>query len=114
MLTIPSIPASSITVNARYGLHAGSGDLYSIRVAFPLAAGTLINAERFLRPYALYTGASYPGTKRLYEFTIGFVIAVIAGACFKRPPMKCNASFERPVSELGSEKRFLSPLKTDW
>ena len=58
LLTIPSTPASSITANARYGLHAGSGALYSIRVAFPRAAGILINVDLFLKPYALYTGAS--------------------------------------------------------
>ena len=58
LFLIPSIPAASIAVNAKYGLHAGSGALYSIRVAFPRAAGTLTRADLFLRPYALYTGAS--------------------------------------------------------
>ena len=31
--------------------------------------GTRINAERLTRAQLMYTGASYPGTSRLYEFT---------------------------------------------
>jgi len=36
--------------------------------------------------HATFTGASYPGTSRLYEFTSGFVIALIPRACRSKPP----------------------------
>ena len=45
-------PAASITLNARYGLHAGSGERYSMRVAIGLprlAIGTRISPLRLLR-----------------------------------------------------------------
>ena len=58
----PSKIASNITAKAKYGLQEGSGDLNSTLVAFPLFAGTLINAERFANDHAKYTGASNPGT----------------------------------------------------
>ncbi len=43
-------------------------------------SGMRMRAERLRYPQALYTGASNPGTSRLKEFTVGFAIAVIAGA----------------------------------
>ena len=57
-----------MAANARYGLHAGSGERYSIRVASSLPGlyiGTRTSALRFRRAQHTYTGASYPGTSRL-------------------------------------------------
>src|SRR5207249_7539803 len=88
--SIPARPAASIAANARYGLHAGSGERYSIRVApsFPgLYIGTRTSALRFLRAQQTYTGASNPGTNRLYEFTHWFVTSVISGAYSRIPAM---------------------------
>jgi hypothetical protein len=70
--SIPASPAASIAANARYGLQAASGERYSIRVASSLPGlycGTRTSAERFRRAQHTYTGASNPGTSRLYEFT---------------------------------------------
>ena len=58
----------------RYGLHDGSGQRSSARVAFSLPgwySGTRTSADRLRRDHATYTGASYPGTSRLYELTDG-------------------------------------------
>src|SRR3989304_7535100 len=86
----PARPAPSIEANARYGLHAGSGERYSIRVASSLPGlywGTRTSAERFRRAQHTYTGASYPGTRRLYEFTHWLVTSVISGAAVRMPAM---------------------------
>src|SRR2546422_9163171 len=86
--SIPVRPAASIAANARYGLHAGSGERNSTRVAdsFPgLYIGTRTSAERFLLAQQMYTGASYPGTRRLKEFTHWFVTSVISLACLSTP-----------------------------
>src|SRR5437667_5040756 len=88
--SIPASPAAIMAANARYGLHAGSGERNSILVAdsFPgLYIGTRTSAERFRRAQHTYTGASYPGTSRLYEFTHWFVTRVISGAWTSRPAM---------------------------
>ena len=48
----PASPAASIAENARYGLHAGSGERYSIRVAPSLPGlyiGTRTRARRLRR-----------------------------------------------------------------
>src|SRR5947208_15946507 len=88
--SIPARPAASMAANARYGLQAGSGERNSIRVADSLPGlymGTRTRAERFRRAQHTYTGASYPGTSRLYEFTHWFVTSVISAACFSTPAM---------------------------
>ena len=35
----------------------------------------------------MFTGASKPGTSRLYEFVVGAHNANKAGVCFKMPPI---------------------------
>src|SRR3954453_19131733 len=65
---MPRMPAANITANARYGLHAGSGERNSIRVALGLprlATGTRTRPLRLLRAHVTWTGASNPGTSRL-------------------------------------------------
>ena len=57
--------------------------------------GTRISAERLRRPHTKYVGASYPGTSRLYEFTVGANTAIIERACFKIPAMYDFAIGER-------------------
>src|SRR5712692_3248808 len=87
--SIPSSPAISIAANARYGLHDGSGERNSSRFAFGDGEyiGMRTAAERFRDEYARFTGASKPGTSRLYEFVVGLQRAASARACFKMPPM---------------------------
>src|SRR6186713_189434 len=82
----PSSPARSITARARYGLQDGSGIRSSMRVFAPRGAGTRTSGLRFLSDQAIAVGASYPGTRRLYELTSGFVIAQNDLACFRSPP----------------------------
>ncbi len=65
---MPSRPAARITEKARYGLQAGSGARYSMRVASGLpglAEGTRTRADWLLRAQATCTGASKPPTSRL-------------------------------------------------
>src|SRR5438045_9790450 len=85
----PSRPAISIAENARYGLHDGSGERSSIRFAFGDGEyiGMRIAADRLRELYARLTGASNPGTSRLYELVVGLQIAARARACFRMPPM---------------------------
>src|SRR3954452_5778163 len=87
---MPRSPAASITEKARYGLHAGSGARYSMRVeaALFLAIGTRTRAERLFRAQLTYTGASNPGISRLYEFTVWLVMAAMSLACPSNPAMK--------------------------
>src|ERR671915_1963209 len=94
----PASPAASIAANARYGLHAGSGERYSIRVAPSLPGlyiGTRTSALRFRRAQHTYTGASKPGTSRLYELTHWFVTSVISRACERRPATNRLATADR-------------------
>src|SRR5437899_8462290 len=88
-LSMPSRPAISIAENARYGLQEGSGERNSARLALGLGeyVGMRIAAERFRDEYARFTGASKPGTSRLYELVVGLQIAASARACLRRPPM---------------------------
>src|SRR6266576_763256 len=96
--SIPARPAASMAANARYGLHAGSGDRNSMRVADSLPGlyiGTRTSALRFRRAQHTYTGASYPGIRRLYEFTHWFVTSVSSDACVSIPAMYRLATVER-------------------
>src|SRR5580698_5594363 len=86
---IPSIPAISIALNARYGLQLGSGKRTSTRRVFGFGPviGMRQLAERLRLEYARFTGASKPGTSRRYELVVGFVNAAIDFACLMIPPM---------------------------
>src|SRR6266550_6182786 len=97
--SIPSRPAISIAEKARYGLHDGSGERNSIRFAFGEGEyiGIRIAAERLRDEYARFTGASNPGTSRLYELVVGAMIAASAGPCLINPPMYHNAICDIPA-----------------
>src|SRR5438132_27836 len=77
-----------MALNARYGLHEESGQRNSIRLVleFSLYMGMRIAAERLRLEYTRFTGASYPGTSRLYEFVVGLHNAHSAPACLSIPP----------------------------
>src|SRR5690349_5941045 len=96
---IPSIAAIVIALNARYGLHDESGQRNSTRLVlgFSLYIGMRIAAERLRLEYTRFTGASYPGTRRLYEFVVGFVIAHSARACFRIPAIACSPISDNPA-----------------
>ena len=51
-------------------------------------------AERFRWEYTRFTGASKPGTSRLYEFVVGAANASTDRACAMIPPM-----YQRPMSD---------------
>src|SRR5664279_566507 len=92
--SIPSIPAINMAAKARYGLQLGSGGRNSTRLALGEAEymGMRTAADRLRREYARFTGASNPGTSRLYEFVVGAMIADSAGPCLISPPMYHSAS----------------------
>src|SRR5437899_12021130 len=87
--SIPSRPAISIAEKARYGVHEGSGERNSIRFAFGEGEyiGMRIAAERLRELYARFTGASKPGTSRLYEYVVGMARAASEGACLSTRPV---------------------------
>src|ERR1041385_8073711 len=99
LFSTPSSPAISMAANAMYGLQLGSGGRNSTRLAFGEAEyiGIRQDAERLRREYARFTGASKPGTSRLYELVVGAMIADNAGPCLISPPMYHNAICERPA-----------------
>src|SRR5262249_39463736 len=86
-LSMPSNPDRSITASARYGLHDGSGIRSSIRVPVPRVAGPRTGGLRFFSDYEIAVGASWPGTRRLYELTRGLVFAKKLFAGRRIPPM---------------------------
>src|ERR1700757_3715631 len=92
LFSIPSSPAIIIAAKARYGLQLGSGGRNSPRLAFGDAEymGMRQAAERFRREYARFTGASKPGTRRLYELVVGAIRAASAGPCLINPPIYHN------------------------
>ena len=105
---MPLRPAASITENARYGLHAGSGERNSMRVELSLpffGSGTRTSADRLLRAQHTYTGASYPTISRLYELTVWFVTAVISRAWLSSPAMKALPDLRQPVLVAGVVER---------
>src|SRR5260363_237985 len=59
-----------------------------------------MDAERLRAEYASLTGASKPGTRRLYELVVGFVIAFRARACRIMPPIYWSANSAGPRSLL--------------
>src|SRR6476620_7463711 len=89
LFLIPSRPAIIIAANARYGLPELSGQRNSRRLAFAFSPviGMRTHAERLRWLYTRLIGASYPGTRRLYEFTVGLVKASSDGAWCRMPPM---------------------------
>src|SRR6266536_4638477 len=93
---MPSRPAISMAENARYGLADGSGTRNSMRLAFALVpvTGIRLQAERLRCEYTRLTGASKPGTRRRYEFTVGLVNAQMLDAWCSSPPM-----YQRAVSD---------------
>src|ERR1700730_3088481 len=86
---IPSIPAISIALKARYGLQLGSGKRTSTRrvLGFGPVIGILSAAERLRLEYARLMGASKPGTRRRYELVVGLVSAAMDFACLMTPPI---------------------------
>src|SRR5579864_1791026 len=99
LFSMPSRPAINIAANAMYGLQLGSGGRNSTR--FALGAIEYIGmrhaADRLRREYARLTGASNPGTSRLYELVVGAMIAESAGPCLISPPTYHSASCESPA-----------------
>src|SRR5262245_10978974 len=89
LLPTPSRPAISIAAKARYALADGSGQRNSTRFAAGEVEyiGIRAAAERLRCDIARFTGASYPGTRRLYELVVGAQNAMSAGACLSSPPM---------------------------
>src|SRR5215475_1224434 len=97
LFSTPSSPAMSMAENARYGLQLGSGGRNSTRFAFGDAEyiGIRHAAERLRREYARFTGASKPGTRRLYELVVGAISAESAGPCLISPPIYHSAICDR-------------------
>src|SRR5437899_11088793 len=100
LFSTPSSPAIIIAANPMYGLQLGSGGRNSTRFALGDAEyiGIRHAAERLRREYARFTGASKPGTRRLYELVVGAMIADRAGPWLISPPIYHNPSCERPAS----------------
>src|SRR5215213_10006526 len=110
----PSRPAIVIAANPRYGLHSGSGKRTSTRLAFGLVVqGIRQEAERLRAEYASSTGASNPGTSRLYELVVGLVKALIAFACLMIPAMYCRQISDRSAYLLPANTG-LPPFQIDW
>jgi hypothetical protein len=80
-------------------LHDGSGHRNSMRLARGDCeySGMRTAAERLRCEYTRFTGASYPGTRRLNEFVVGLVKARIAPAWCSRPPMYQRAMSDSPA-----------------
>src|SRR5437588_10213762 len=112
----PSSPAWSIAANARYGLHDGSGDRNSTRLAAGVwkYTGMRAHAERFRCEYTRLIGASYPGTSRRYEVVVGAANARIAGACASSPPMYHRPRSLTPAYPTSSQNRFSPSRHSDW
>ena len=70
-----------------------------MRFAFGLFeySGMRTAADRLRCEYTRFTGASYPGTSRLYELTVGLVKASSDGACVSSPPMYQRAMSDSPA-----------------
>src|SRR5690606_40831061 len=68
-------------------------------------------ARATLFPYTTLFRSSKCGTKRLYEFVEGLVIAFKERACLITPPMKYNAISERPAYSSPAN-RFLDRKST--
>src|SRR5579862_1016870 len=99
LFSIPSRPAINIAANAMYGLQLGSGGRNSTRLEFVACEyiGMRQAADRFRREYPRFTGASNPGTSRLYEFVVGAINAERAGPCLISPPTYHSAVCESPA-----------------
>src|ERR687886_554524 len=114
---MPSRPACRSAAKVRYGLHAGSGQRISARVACSepgLESGMRVRAERFRCDHATYTGASKPGTSRLYELTHCAKTAAISRACRSCPAMKALPVSERCQRSSASKNAFRPSVKSDW
>src|SRR6516162_4125005 len=99
LFSMPSRPAIIMAANAMYGLQLGSGGRNSTRLALGEAEymGMRQAADRLRREYARFTGASKPGTRRLYEFVVGAMMAESAGPCLIRPPIYQRANCDKPA-----------------
>src|SRR5262249_17257637 len=115
LFSTPSRPAIIIAAKAMYGLQLGSGGRNSTRFAFGEAEyiGIRHAAERLRREYARFTGASNPGTRRLYEFLVGAMLADSAGPCFSSPPIYHSAIWDSPAYP-SPENRGLLFFHRDW
>src|SRR3954453_15353538 len=93
---MPFNPAASITANARYGLHAESGERISTRVELPfcgLYIGTRTSADRLLWPQQTYAGASPPPHRLLWELAPWLVSAANSAASVSRPATNARPPF---------------------
>src|SRR5687767_11279811 len=114
LFSIPSIAAITIAVNARYGLHELSGQRNSSRFVFgfSLYIGIRIAADRLRLEYTRFTGASYPGTSRLYEFVVGLHRAHSARACRRIPPIAYSPRSLKPAYRFPANSGF-SPFHSE-
>ena len=101
-----------MTACSRYGFAAPSGSRISKR---PLP-GTRTMCVRLLPVHVTVFGdhvapESVRGAlMRLYEFTVGLVIAAMPSACFMIPPRKLYPCADRPISSALSRNIFCVPL----
>src|SRR4051794_30381182 len=96
---MPSMAAIVMALKARYGLHEESGQRNSMRLVlgFSLYMGMRIAAERLRDEKTRFTGASSPGTRRLYELVVGLHNAHSARAFFRIPPIAYRPISLRPA-----------------
>ena len=76
----PKLIAVSLGSNSSNGLQL-------ILTAMPDSSGVAAPWGKLTIDQVTFTGASKPGTRRLYELTSGFVMAHMPRACVRSPPI---------------------------
>src|SRR5439155_25383423 len=104
---IPSAAPAATAASARYGLASAPGRRHSNRQRSGRAERIARTAhERFSYPHVALIGANHPGTRRLYEFNVGFRSSDAAGRCSRTPPID-DANAEGSGSEASSPANAL-------
>ena len=102
---MPWRPAARLAAIARYGFMSAAESRSSTRVDFERARDGADGGGPIVLPQVAFTGAHVPGTVRLYEFTVGAIIAISSGT-IRGTARRCSGASVRRCRRP-HEKTFL-------
>src|SRR6058998_3962272 len=110
---MPSAAEAATAARARYGLASAPGLRHSRRQSPGRSERIARTAqERFSYPHVALIGANHPGTRRLYELTVGFRSSDAAGRCSSTPATDAENTAGN-ASAASAANAFVSPSHHD-
>src|SRR5450631_2802089 len=107
------MPVLKMENRVRYGFASGATDRTSTRIERELPIGTRTIDPRSVADALIWLGASKWGSRRRYEFTLGFRIRQISSAWVRMWSMNSHPKAESFSCPFSSQNRFVLPLEIE-